>query len=658
MLDYNSRYFKESRPNFKPQSLTSSIATMAKTTLRSSLSSLSVLIPFTFIRTYLGLTRKNPTLPNSQTPHQNELRQEQLRINQSLYTYASPPTIPDIAFIRGPVDALPNEMPSRMWILRAALAAARVQLNFANNRVCDYFCAILLFFRALFINRSRDDSIDTQLKRYSSASHNNPSHSQTDLMKNFKDANQQGSLFEEKSKILAPYRSLWSVLPVPTIADVFLQDDVFSRMRVAGFNPMSLFRVRETLPFPISDAQLPDENDSVAAAIAQNRLYAVDYTFCTDLAQNDDKLAVVTKGMFIIPPGGGKLKSVAIEVANQIILPPKASSCPHDTRWACAKLALTTCDAVHHELIAHLGRTHLLVEPFVAATMRQLSPDHPLHVLLRPHFEGTVFINDRASRALVAPGGEIDRIFAGDIASVMRWCSRQVVDNKFNSSMPFEEMDRRGLMDRILQMPYRDDALMHFTAMNEWVYDYLSHYYTSNDAVKSDPELRQWAAELVDPNRGRVKEFGDDGDGKVNTVEYLAKAVAFVIFSGSVQHAAVNFPQYDYMSYAPCTPAALWASPPESDQVCNLKTWESMLTPIPTAVEQIQILSVIGTIRHTTLANYRWGEMSGEPEIQKALCSYKQKLAEIDRRIEKRESKEGLPYEFMRPKNIPQSINI
>ena len=83
-------------------------------------------------------------------------------------------------------------------------------------------------------------------------------------------------------------------------------------------------------------------------------------------------------------------------------------------------MVVKNCDAIHHEVVAHLARTHLLVEPFVAATMRQLPTAHPVDALLRPHFEGTVFINDSASRRLVAPGGNVDVVFVGDISGVMQ----------------------------------------------------------------------------------------------------------------------------------------------------------------------------------------------------------------------------------------------
>lgn len=46
-----------------------------------------------------------------------------------------------------------------------------------------------------------------------------------------------------------------------------------------------------------------------------------------------------------------------------------------------------------HEVVSHLGNTHLVLEGPMVALHRQLPKAHPIYVLLEPHVEGTAIIN-------------------------------------------------------------------------------------------------------------------------------------------------------------------------------------------------------------------------------------------------------------------------
>jgi hypothetical protein len=51
-----------------------------------------------------------------------------------------------------------------------------------------------------------------------------------------------------------------------------------------------------------------------------------------------------------------------------------------------AKLWVRCADFHVHYAIAHLLKTHLILEPFAVAMMRQLSSSHPIFKLLKTHF--------------------------------------------------------------------------------------------------------------------------------------------------------------------------------------------------------------------------------------------------------------------------------
>ncbi|MDB9309816.1 lipoxygenase family protein [Aphanizomenon sp. CS-733/32] len=43
---------------------------------------------------------------------------------------------------------------------------------------------------------------------------------------------------------------------------------------------------------------------------------------------------------------------------------------------------------------SHLCRTHFVMEPFAVVTPRQLAQNHPLRILLKPHFRFMLANND------------------------------------------------------------------------------------------------------------------------------------------------------------------------------------------------------------------------------------------------------------------------
>lgn len=621
------------------------------------------------------------TLSQNATSDELEERATELGKNQKKYIYESPATIPNVAFIKGPLCSLPEQIPTLWFKTKVAFAMMKVLANNyrISGKVFEMLRVVTLFFNVLSVDPSKPEDVDKVAEKFfkqSEASHE----SADDLASSFVAA-REASPFEELSPILKPYLSLFRVLHPPAVANVFLEDRVFARLRVAGYNPMSLFRADEnTFPFPFEhDTIVGYGNDTFQNALREKRVYALDFAELSAVAQDptSHKKLVACQALFLRPLGPissrGDLSPLAIRLveSDEWVLSPYVTKLAsrgftQDTKWDIAKHAVNTCDAIHHELVAHLGRTHLLIEAFVGPTMRQLPSTHPLHALLVPHFEGTVFINERASQNLVAPGGDVDRIFAGEIGDVMAWCAKRVLDIQFNECFPHTELEKRGVNDADLNFPYRDDAKAHFDALLLWVTGYLGYFYKSDSDVVGDVELRAWANEVSDPAQGRVKGFGDNGDGKILSLEYLIQAVAFIIFTASVQHASVNFPQLSLMSYAPALAGALWGPLPSRGELCSVDTWRALLPPRRTALEQIDILGVIGAVYYTRLGHYKKKQFadpdnscnSWPHEIKTAHAAYMKRLKEIDASIVLREKNHVLKYDYLRPGNIPQSINI
>jgi arachidonate 15-lipoxygenase len=227
-------------------------------------------------------------------------------------------------------------------------------------------------------------------------------------------------------KSLNDYQKLLPQMELPALANSFAQDDVFSYMQVAGYNPLMINRVTSLGEnFPVTNEHyqgVMGVDDSLTAAGEEGRLYLADYQILDGAINGThpqvQKYLYAPLALFAVPKStepNRMLQAIAIQCGqnpNQNpILTPKSSK----YAWLFAKTVVHIADANYHEAVSHLARTHLFVGAFVIATHRQLPPLHPLYLLLHPHFAGTLAINKEAQQQLIAPRGGVDRLLGSTI---------------------------------------------------------------------------------------------------------------------------------------------------------------------------------------------------------------------------------------------------
>ncbi|MCR9144343.1 MAG: lipoxygenase [bacterium] len=471
---------------------------------------------------------------------------------------------------------------------------------------------------------------------------------------------------------LRQFEMMFRDIKAPPIAEVYHEDRMFAHMRLAGPNPMMLKRMTAMDDrFPIDNAayrKVAGENDSLESALKEGRLYMADYGALEKVQTGEfkglQKYITAPLAMFYVPVrkdgSRGELMPVAIQ-CGQI---PSAES-PliqphHGHAWLMARNLVQVADGNLHQAVVHLGRTHIFLEPFVIATLRRLSPQHPLYLLLDAHFEGTLAINNAAHKTLLAPDGVVDHILAGTLAASVGLAVDDLKNYPANEVLdPRATFVERGVEDAEL-LPgysYRDDALPIWDAIREWVTEYLDLYYQSDADVKNDTELQAWAAELVSPDGGRVIGLGEDGAGKITTRDYLKSLVAMLIFKAGPEHAAVNFPQKDLMSYVPNMPLAAYAPPPAQTEGLSEADYVAMLPPIDAAYMQLDTGYLLGGVHHTQLGQYG-KKYFKDPRLEPALARFQKRLAEIEVEISERNKDRLIDYHYLLPSQIPQSVNI
>lgn len=470
---------------------------------------------------------------------------------------------------------------------------------------------------------------------------------------------------------LETYHSLFQTLPCPSIGWTFEDDLEFARLRVAGPNSVLIEAIADV---PVGCAITADQyavvvaNDTLAAALTDGRLFQCDYKDLATLVegswQGRSKYVTCPVALFAVPPGTGTLVPVAIrcdpsDPASPVVLP----SLQPDRQWAwqLAKLCVQVADGNYHELFVHLARTHLVIEAVAVATHRHLSDEHPLWALLVRHFEGTMFINEAAATSLITPGGPIDHIFAGTIASSQQTAIDARLSFDFTAGILANDLQRRGVTanSALVDYPWRDDALLVWSAIERWVGDYVTVYYDNDAAVTGDTELADWSNEIADA--GRLKGFA-----LPLTIPDLIATCTMIIFTASAQHASVNFPQRTIMAFAPAVTGALWQSTSDIVSGLSKSDWLAAMPPQELALEQLTVLNLLGSLYYRPLGSYcspdfpypAWFQ---DPHIiadQGPLDRFRQRLQAVEAIITARNQSRRRPYDYLLPSLIPSSTNI
>ncbi|BAY73714.1 lipoxygenase [Nostoc linckia NIES-25] len=464
------------------------------------------------------------------------------------------------------------------------------------------------------------------------------------------------------------YNKLFAKIPLPEISSRFKEDLVFGYMQVAGPNPLMLEQVlQQEKTLGISNEQYQRivgiPNDSLEAARQEGRLYKADYSKLKNMENgsfpNQQKYIYSPLALFVVPPASNPSRSL-VPLAIQCKSEHPVFTPLDGENWAIAKSIVQMADSNYHELVSHLGRTHLFIEPFVIATKRRLPANHHLRILLEPHFEGTILINYGAHKILVADRRQVDELLASTIESDRQLTVQAAQDylHHFNDAM-FPNILASRRVDNTHQLPeypYRDDGLLIWNAIHQWVRAYLSSYYISEQQILADQALQNWAKELISQQGGRLQNFGEDASGRIKTLDYLVDAVSTIIFTASAQHAAVNFAQGELMSYAPAFPLASYSPAPTNPH--EQGDFMSMLPSLEQARTQLKVTYLLGSVYYTQLGQYSNSYFKSKPQISSALATFQNQLKAIEQEITKRNRTRIMPYKFLLPSQIPQSINI
>ncbi|XP_028831459.1 hydroperoxide isomerase ALOXE3 [Denticeps clupeoides] len=449
----------------------------------------------------------------------------------------------------------------------------------------------------------------------------------------------------------------------------WLEDEFFGYQLLNGLNPMMIERC-QTLPtnFPVTDdlvrSYLPS-GSCLKTEMENGNVFLCDYKNLRSLVGkgnviNGQQQYLAAPLCLLYRNPEEKLLPVAIQLqqepgeGNPIFLP--SDSCD----WTLAKIFVRNADFNEHELNYHLLRTHLIAEVFAMATVRHLPSAHPVFKLLSLHFRYTLQINIMARDQLMSLEGAITCIcpqYTGIGYSGSLTLLKNAMDLLTYTSLCLpENIEARGLKE-ISTFYYRDDGLRLWDIIQTYVEGVLGFYYPSDDYVQRDSEVQLWIEDIF--KKGFVEKQSSGIPQSFASVKELIKFITMVIFTVSGQHAAINNGQFDFGGWMPNFPSSLRQPAP----TCKGETTESdILKTLPDVGTTVNTLAAVYVLSKKSTDHYQLGhypeQLFVEKEPLERMEDFKRRLQVLSYDIKARNVGLPLPYTYLDPENIENSVAI
>uniref|UniRef100_G1RFH9 Arachidonate 12-lipoxygenase, 12R type n=1 Tax=Nomascus leucogenys TaxID=61853 RepID=G1RFH9_NOMLE len=449
------------------------------------------------------------------------------------------------------------------------------------------------------------------------------------------------------------------------VAEHWAEDTFFGYQYLNGVNP-GLIRRCTRIPdkFPVTDDMVSPflgEGTCLQAELEKGNIYLADYRIMegiptVELSGRKQHHCAPLCLLHFGPEG--KMLPIAIQL-SQTPGPDCPIFLPSDSEWdwLLAKTWVRYAEFYSHEAIAHLLETHLIAEAFCLALLRNLPMCHPLYKLLIPHTRYTVQINSIGRAVLLNEGGLSAKGMSLGVEGFAEVMVRALSELTYESLYLPNDFVERGVQD-LPGYYYRDDSLAVWNALeSEYVTEIITYYYPSDAAVEGDPELQSWVQEIF-------KEclLGRESSGFprcLRTVPELIRYVTIVIYTCSAKHAAVNTGQMEFTAWMPNFPASM-RNPPI--QAKGLTTLETFMDTLPDVKTTCITLLVLWTLSREPDDRRPLGHFPDihfvEEAPRRSIEAFRQRLNQISHNIRQRNKCLPIPYYYLDPALIENSISI
>uniref|UniRef100_A0A8C2BL08 Arachidonate 5-lipoxygenase a n=1 Tax=Cyprinus carpio TaxID=7962 RepID=A0A8C2BL08_CYPCA len=453
------------------------------------------------------------------------------------------------------------------------------------------------------------------------------------------------------------------------------EDFMFGYQFLNGCNPVVIRKCTE-IPdkFPVTQKILEaslERGLTLEEELKEGNIFIADYELLDGVTPNATDPCTI---QYLAAPicllyknSQNKIMPIAIQLGqtpgedNPIFLPTDDE---HD--WLLAKIWVRSSDFHVHQTVTHLLRTHLISEVFGIAMFRQLPAVHPVFKLLLPHIRFTIAINTKAREQLICECGLFDKANGTGGGGHVELVQKSMKNFTYRSLCFPEAIKARG-MDSQEELPYyfyRDDGCRVWQAVTSFVTDVVNIYYDNDKTVQEDVEIQAFVKDVCSFGMQDFDYCGkytheSEFPKTLRTKEQLVEYLTIVIFTASAQHAGVNFGQFDWCSWIPNSPPTMRKPPPTKKGEVDMKY---IVESLPDRGRSCWHLGAVWALSQFQENELFLGMYPDEHFIEKpvkdAMVKFCKNLSEVTKVIKNRNEGKKLPYYYLSPDRIPNSVAV
>jgi len=272
-----------------------------------------------------------------------------------------------------------------------------------------------------------------------------------------------------------------------------------------------------------------------------------------------------------------------------------------------ARNCVLAAQNTYHGVLTHLAFTHLMSEAVLLAAVRNLAAVHPVAVLLRRHFEGTMTINKLAVDVLIQPGRAVEYLIGSDLKTTYPF----IAEHRKELSRSPATTCRRSSSGRgtdsvaalpVLPVPGRRPAGVDGDpAVGRRVRRRLLPVGRRRSVRTTS--CRRGRPEVASPDGGAIRDFGAGAGSIADRTDLAAPHHGDVDGRAAARRGQLH-PSSSIWATLPATRSP--ASPPSrAGREHTRQDWLDNLPPLDVAVQQLCVMRLLGVIHETKLGDYR-----------------------------------------------------